>query len=91
MLNSRVSEIQSIDCYPARLPLRKPLVMSTYRIDDGPVLFVRMRSANGEEGWSEAPVNPIMSGETLEGMQAIVENYMHGRKRYRVIDLSSWR
>jgi muconate cycloisomerase len=79
MLKSRASEIQSIDCYPARLPLRKPLVMSTYRIDDGPVLFVRMRSTNGEEGWGEAPANPIMSGETLEGMQAIIENYIKPR------------
>jgi L-alanine-DL-glutamate epimerase-like enolase superfamily enzyme len=79
MLKSRASEIQSIDCYPARLPLRKPLVMSTYRIDDGPVLFVRMRSTNGVEGWGEAPANPIMSGETLQGMQAIIENYMKPR------------
>jgi L-alanine-DL-glutamate epimerase-like enolase superfamily enzyme len=79
MLSSRGSEIQSIDCYPARLPLRKPLVMSTYRIDDGPVLFVRLRSTNGAEGWGEAPANPIMSGETLPGMQAIIENYMKPR------------
>jgi L-alanine-DL-glutamate epimerase-like enolase superfamily enzyme len=76
---SRGSEIQSIDCFPARLPLRKPLVMSTYRIDDGPVLFVRMRSASGVEGWGEAPANPIMSGETLQGMQAIIEGYIKPR------------
>ena len=79
VLNSQGSEIQSVDCYPARLPLRKPLVMSTYRIDDGPVLFVRIRSSDGAEGWGEAPANPIMSGETLQGMHAIIENYMKPR------------
>jgi L-alanine-DL-glutamate epimerase-like enolase superfamily enzyme len=73
------TKIASIDCYPVRLPLRKPLVMSTYRIDDGPVLFLRIRSADGTEGWGEAPANPIMSGETLHGMQAIIENYMKPR------------
>src|ERR1700736_2195934 len=79
LLSSRGTEIESIDCYPARLPLRKPLVMSTYRIDDGPVLFLRIRSANGAEGWGEAPANPIMSGETLQGMQAIIQNYIKPR------------
>lgn len=79
VLSSNGTEIASIDCYPARLPLRKPLIMSTYRIDDGPVLFLRIRAANGAEGWGEAPTSPVMSGETLQGMQAIIENYMKPR------------
>jgi muconate cycloisomerase len=73
------SEIVSIDCLPARLPLRKPLVMSTYRIDDGPVLFVRIRTRGGAEGWGEAAANPIMSGETLTGMAAAVKEMMAPR------------
>lgn len=75
----RDAEIVAVDCYPARLPLRKPLVMSTYRIDDGPVLFVRIRSRGGAEGWGEAPANPIMSGETLAGMAGVVEEFMAPR------------
>jgi len=72
MTASSPADIASIECFPARLPLRKPLVMSTYRIDDGPVLFVRIRTRGGAEGWGEAAASPIMSGETLAGMQAAV-------------------
>jgi o-succinylbenzoate synthase len=70
--SSRGSEIVSIDCFPLRLPLRKPLIMSTYRLDDGPVLYVRLRSKSGAEGWGEAAASPIMAGETLSGMVACV-------------------
>jgi muconate cycloisomerase len=73
------TEIETIDCFPALLPLRKPLVMSTYRIDDGPVLFVRVRTRGGAEGWGEAAASPIMSGETLTGMQAAVRNLIAPR------------
>ena len=73
------TDIASIDCFPARLPLRKPLVMATYRIDDGPVLFVRIRTRGGAEGWGEAAASPIMSGETLVGMQAAVETLIAPR------------
>jgi len=65
-------KIASVDCFPACLPLKKPLVMSTYRIDAGPVLFVRVRTHDGAEGWGEAAASPIMSGETLVGMVAAV-------------------
>lgn len=68
----RASEIVSVDCFPACLPLKKPLVMSTYRIDSGPVLFVRIRARDGMEGWGEAAASPVMSGETLTGMAAAV-------------------
>jgi muconate cycloisomerase len=73
------SDIVSVDCFPARLPLRKPLVMSTYRIDDEPVLFVRVRTRGGAEGWGEAAASPIMSGETLVGMQAAVHELIASR------------
>jgi muconate cycloisomerase len=66
------SEIISIECFPLRLPLRKPLVMSTYRLDDGPVLYVRIRARCGAEGWGEAAASPIMAGETLSGMVSCV-------------------
>ncbi|MBN8958751.1 MAG: hypothetical protein J0H17_19620, partial [Rhizobiales bacterium] len=73
------TEIVTVDCFPALLPLRKPLVMATYRIDDGPVLFVRVRTRGGAEGWGEAAASPIMSGETLDGMRAAVRNLIAPR------------
>ena len=75
------TEIVTVDCFPALLPLRKPLVMATYRIDDGPVLFVRVRTRGGAEGWGEAAASPIMSGETLTGMQAAVRDLIARRKQ----------
>jgi muconate cycloisomerase len=65
-------EIVAIDTFPVRMPLKKPLVMSTYRIDDGPALFVRVRSRSGDEGWGEAAASPVMAGETLPSMKAAV-------------------
>ena len=66
----RDSEIVAIDCFPALLRLHKPLIMSTYRLDNGPVLYVRIRSRDGRQGWGEAAANSVMSGETLAGMVA---------------------
>jgi muconate cycloisomerase len=69
-----VSErIEHIECFAAHLPLRKPLRMSSHTIAHGPVLFVRVISATGIEGWGEAGVDPTMNGETLRGMCAIIE------------------
>lgn len=68
--------IAEIECFPALLRLRKPLVMSTYRIDDGPVLFVRIRTRGGHEGWGEAAASPVMSGETLVGMAAAIKEFI---------------
>lgn len=68
--------ITAIDCFPVLLRLRKPLVMSTYRIDDGPVLFVRIRTRGGHEGWGEAAASPVMSGETLVGMAAAIKEFI---------------
>lgn len=71
--------IERIECYPAHLPLRKPLKMSSHTIAYGPVLFVRIISATGVEGWGEAGVDPTMNGETLRGMCAIIEEHLTQR------------
>lgn len=71
----RSSEIVDIQCFPAMLRLKKPLIMSTYRLDTGPVLYVRIRSDDGHEGWGEAAANIVMSGETLTGMAAALHEF----------------
>ena len=72
-------EIVAIDTFAVRMPLKKPLVMSTYRIDDGPALFCRIRSRSGHEGWGEAAASPIMAGETVGGMQAAIRELIAPR------------
>lgn len=78
-LDARFARIVAVDCFPIKLPLRKPLVMSTYRLDDAPILYVRMRSHGGAEGWGEAAASPIMAGETLAGMVAAVRDVLAPR------------
>ena len=70
------SEIVAVDCFPALFPLTKPLVMSTYRLDDGPVLFVRLTARGGQVGWGEAAASPVMSGENLAGMASALRQQL---------------
>lgn len=72
----RAHSIGSIEFFPVVLPLKKPIVMSTYRIDEAPILFVRLRTTRGAEGWGEAAPNAVMSGETLRGMLAAAEDWV---------------
>lgn len=71
--------IDRIDCFPAYLPMRKPLRMSSHTITRGPVLFVRVTARSGQQGWGEAGVDPAMSGETLRGMSAAIEEHLQPR------------
>ena len=71
--------IVAVDCFPAVLKLVKPIVMSTYRVDEGRSLFVRIRTRSGAEGWGEAAANAVMSGDTLPGMIAAIEEYLKPR------------
>lgn len=64
--------IATLDCFPARLPLRKPIAGSAGAIHAVDVLYVRLRSAGGEEGWGEAIADPGNTGETIEGMVAMI-------------------
>lgn len=64
--------IASIDCFPARLALRKPIAASGGTIRSVEVLYVRLRSAGGAEGWGEAIADPGNTGETVDGMVAMI-------------------
>jgi L-alanine-DL-glutamate epimerase-like enolase superfamily enzyme len=44
-----------------------------------PLLYVRMRSHGGAEGWGEAAANLIMASETLAGMVAAVRDVLAPR------------
>ncbi|MCC7417486.1 MAG: hypothetical protein IT176_10135 [Acidobacteria bacterium] len=74
-----IGEIVAVDTFPAHLPMAKILATSTHRTAYGAVLFVRIRTRGGAEGWGEAGVDPTMSGETLAGMRAAVEQHLKPR------------
>ncbi len=64
-------QIQEITFFPLRIPLRKPFVISLGPLFAAENLFVRIRTADGYEGWGEASPFPTIHGETLDGALAI--------------------
>ena len=68
--------IERLEVFRLSLPMRKPLVMSTYRIDVGELLLVRIETRGGTVGWGEAAAGPTMSGDTLDGMAAAIDRHL---------------
>ena len=67
------SRIVALDCFPIRLPLKKPMKLAGGVVREANILYLRLRSANGVEGWGEAIADPGNAGETVGGMQAMIE------------------
>lgn len=65
-------QIATLDCFSARLPLRKPIAGSAGALRAVDVLYVRLRAAGGAEGWGEAIADPGNTGETIDGMVAMI-------------------
>lgn len=60
------------------LPLRRPHQVSVHTIDTQSTLLVRIRTGNGLTGIGEGvvPGGPWWGGESIEGMQALVERHL---------------
>ncbi|WP_168192753.1 mandelate racemase/muconate lactonizing enzyme family protein [Undibacter mobilis] len=67
------SKIVALDCFPIKLPLKKPMKLAGSLVHDASILYLRLRSASGVEGWGEAIADPGNAGETVRGMQAMIE------------------
>jgi muconate cycloisomerase len=65
--------IRRIDAIPVAIPLTKPVKMTGVTIAHADNLIVRIEAANGAVGWGEAPSAPTMTGDTLGGLVAAVE------------------
>ena len=57
--------IDTVEIFAARLPLREPFVISYGVFPDVPTVLVRVRTADGLEGWGEATPDPLVTGETF--------------------------
>jgi muconate cycloisomerase len=77
--DDRGAEIIAVDCFPLHLPMRKPMTTASHATTFGEVLYVRIRTRDGAEGWGESGIDPTMSGETLPGMVAAVEQHLKPR------------
>ncbi|MFK0113248.1 muconate cycloisomerase family protein [Streptomyces sp. NPDC091217] len=60
------------------IPLRRPHRFSVATMDTQGVLLVRLTTADGITGWGEGvvPGGPWWGGESIEGMQALVDRHL---------------
>lgn len=65
-------KITEVETVRVRTPLRRPFITAVRRTDDVESVVVRVRDADGRCGWGEAAHNPLVTGETAAGIQAVV-------------------
>lgn len=75
MTSASVITIKDIQAIPIAIPLKKPMHMSGVVITHAKNLIVRIEASNGLVGWGEAASAPTMTGDILEGMVAVVNDY----------------
>ena len=66
-------KIKRVEAIPLELPLTKVVLMSGVRVTHGEMLLIRIETTGGDVGWGEASSAPTMTGDTLPGMTAAVE------------------
>jgi L-alanine-DL-glutamate epimerase-like enolase superfamily enzyme len=66
--------IAAIEVIPVRLPLREPFVIAYASASSVESVLVRLRTADGAEGWGEATPDPNVTGETWSGTAATVRD-----------------
>jgi L-alanine-DL-glutamate epimerase-like enolase superfamily enzyme len=59
--------IATVEIIPVRLPLVEPFVISYGTFADVPTVLVRLRTADGLDGWGEATPDALVTGETYHG------------------------
>ena len=70
--------ISSIESYPVRIPLKPDhrMISALGRHDESQFVVVRVISDNGLEGAGEATATPRWSGETVWGVQSMIDNVL---------------
>jgi len=72
--------IREVEAIPMHLPLKKPILMGGgQKFERSETLIVRIETGDGRIGWGEASAAPTMTGDTLPGMVAAVEDHLAPR------------
>jgi L-alanine-DL-glutamate epimerase-like enolase superfamily enzyme len=73
-------KIQRADIYPLSIPLIEPIKMSRELVVDAKTVLLCLTDDKGRQGWGEASVAPLMTGETLDSLvgsiRYLVENLL---------------
>src|SRR5579883_2501684 len=70
--------VERIDLYLARLPLVRPFTTSSHTKDHLEHILVRLRTADGAEGWGEcaSPSDPYYCPETTETCWHLLKDFL---------------
>ena len=68
--------IKSVEAYPVALPLTKPIRMAHAVFETVENVIVRIESEDGFVGWGEAASAPSLTGETWQGMVALIQGFI---------------
>lgn len=61
-------KIQNAKIYPLSIPLIEPIKMSREIVADAKTVLLCLTDEQGRQGWGEASVAPLMTGETLDSL-----------------------
>jgi len=65
-------KITQATIFPVSIPLIEPIKMAKEVIVDAKTVLICLHDEEGRQGWGEASVAPLMTGETLESLMASV-------------------
>jgi len=66
-------KITQATIFPLSIPLIEPIKMAKELIVDAKTVLLRLTDDEGRQGWGEASVAPLMTGETLDSLLASVK------------------
>ena len=76
-------KITQATIFPLSIPLIEPIKMSHELITDAKTVLICLENSEGLQGWGEASVAPLMTGETLDSLLA---NVKYLADKARVLD-----
>lgn len=65
-------KIQSVDVMRQSTPLKKPFKTALRTVVDAESVLVRIRADDGRVGWGEAPATIVITGDSLDSIQAAI-------------------
>jgi L-alanine-DL-glutamate epimerase-like enolase superfamily enzyme len=68
--------VATIEIIPVKMPLTEPFVISYATYPDVLSVLVRVRTAEGLEGWGEGTPDPNVTGETWESTAAVLRHHL---------------
>jgi len=81
-----VSRVEALSCTRLRVPLHTPFVTALRRTEFTDTVVVRLSDSDGNTGWGEAPQVWQVTGESLAGATACLEEMLAPRVIGRDVD-----